>query len=126
MTRASEKRRRSPVKGEILEWRAADLERKGNDGTYKQRAWWTLCSVRLLPSIVVVLACEGPCTTCAAWNDGISEVARPCGCRPMSWAICVSSAKRIGAQREGKLSCDGKRFDRKAPRVDEGGFGGEA
>jgi len=78
------------------------------------------------PSIVVVLACEGPCTTCVAWNDGISEVARTCGCRPMSWAICVSSAKRIGAQREGKLSCDGKRFDRKAPRVDEGGFGGEA
>jgi len=29
-------------------------------------------------------------------------------------------------QLEGKLGCDGKRFDRKAPRVDEGGFGGEA
>ena len=78
------KRRRSPVKGEILEWRTADLERKGNDGTYKQRAWWTLCSVRLLPSRVVVLACEGPCATCAAWSDGISEVARTRGCRPMS------------------------------------------
>jgi len=45
---------------------------------------------------------------------------------PWAWAICVSSAKRIGAQREGELSCDGKKFGRKATRMDEGGFGGEA
>jgi len=38
----------------------------------------------------------------------------------------MSSAKRFGAQREGELGCDGKRFDRKATRVDEGRFGGEA
>ena len=59
MTRASEKRRRSPVKGERLEWRAADLERKGNDGTYEQTAWSVLCIVRHLPNKDVVLACEG-------------------------------------------------------------------
>ena len=39
------------------------------------------------------------------------------------WTICVPSAKRIGARREGELGCDGKKFGRKAT-VDEGGFGG--
>ena len=48
------------------------------------------------------------------------------GNEPWAWAICVSSAKRIGAQREGELGCDGKKFGRKAKRMDEGGFGGEA
>ena len=72
-------------------------------------------------------AVHWPCTTCAMWNDGIFEVAHTLvGFGQRALVICVSSAKMIGAQREGELGCDGKGFGRKATRMDKGGFGGEA
>jgi hypothetical protein len=40
----------------------------------------------------------------------------------VSWVIRVSSAARIGAVREGKFGCEGKRFDRKASRAAEDGL----
>ena len=36
-------------------------------------------TVKPLPNSDVVQSCKGPCTACATWNDGISEVARICG-----------------------------------------------
>ena len=61
-----------------------------------------------------VLDLQGAVLDASTWTDGIVEVARVHG---VSWAICVSSAIRIGVQREG-LDCVGIGFDRVAMRVD--------